>query len=67
MPKELFDVEDFVKLSEKAAECLVKRLEKRGIVKLKLRTRRYLYTLKVKPEQVDAVLKRVKCKVRELG
>ncbi|RLF19764.1 MAG: 50S ribosomal protein L38e [Thermoprotei archaeon] len=64
MPKEIFDKEEFIKLSEVARECRVKRLG--DIVKLKLRLRRYLYTIKVKPEEAEEILKRIKCPVREL-
>lgn len=64
MPEEIFDVERFVKLSESASECRVKRLG--DYVKLKLRTKRRLYTLKVEADKVDEVLRRVKCKVVEL-
>jgi len=64
LPEEIFDVERFVKLSESASECRVKRLG--DYVKLKLRTKRRLYTLKVEADKVDEVLRRVKCKVVEL-
>ena len=64
MPEEIFDVEKFVELSEKAVECRVKRLG--DYVKLKLRTRRRLYTLKVGADEVDDIIRRVKCKVVEL-
>ena len=64
MPTEIFDVERFVELSERATECRVKRLGE--YVKLKLRTKRRLYTLKVEADKADEVLKRVKCKVVEL-
>ncbi len=64
MPEEIFDVERFVELSEKALECRVKRLGE--YVKLKLRTRRRLYTLKVEADEADEILRRVKCKVVEL-
>jgi large subunit ribosomal protein L38e len=64
MPVEIKDVDEFVSLSEKARYCLVKRLK--GVVKLKLRTRRMLYTLKVAPSQTDEVLKKLRCEIREL-
>ncbi len=64
MPREIFDVEEFIKLSEKAAECRVKRLK--NAVKLKLRTRRLLYTLKVDPEKAAEIIKRVKCEIVEV-
>ncbi|MCS7112769.1 MAG: hypothetical protein RMJ00_01535 [Nitrososphaerota archaeon] len=67
MPKEVFDVEEFIKLSEKAEYCLVKGNIRDGTVKLKLRTRRYLYTLKVKDNaEAEGVLRKVKCPVRRI-
>ncbi|MEM2739263.1 MAG: hypothetical protein QXQ29_00460 [Candidatus Bathyarchaeia archaeon] len=67
MPREVFDVEEFIKLSEKAEYCLVKGDVRYGTVKLKLRTKRYLYTLKVKDKvEAEEVLKKVKCPVRRI-
>ena len=60
----VFDVEEFVKLSEKAKHCTVKR--SKDVVKLKLRTGRYLYTLKVDPARADEIVKQLKCEVREI-
>ncbi|MCD6096312.1 MAG: 50S ribosomal protein L38e [Thermoprotei archaeon] len=59
MPKEIFDKNEFIKLSERAIECRVKR--GRDYVKLKLRLKRYLYTIKVKPEEADELLRQIKC------
>lgn len=64
MPAEVFDVDKFIQLSEKAEYCAVKRLEK--TVKFKLRAPRTLYTLKVEPVKADEVLKKLKCEIREL-
>ena len=63
MPREIADSNEFVKMSEKALECRVKR--SKDIVKLKLRTPRQLYTLKVDPEKATELLKQVKCEVVE--
>lgn len=63
MPKELTDEKEFVTISERAVECRVKRLQ--DIVKLKLRTQRELYTLKVDPAKAAELLKQVKCEVIE--
>lgn len=65
MPAEIFDVKKFIELSENAEYCVVKRLKKRNIVKLKLRTKKMLYTLKVDSAKVDEILKQIKCEVRE--
>jgi len=64
MPSEVFDADEFVKLSEGAEYCRVKRLP--DMVKLKLRTRHRLYTLKLEPGRLDDVLKRLKCETREV-
>ncbi|MEM0011210.1 MAG: 50S ribosomal protein L38e [Candidatus Bathyarchaeia archaeon] len=65
MPAEIFDAKKFIELSEKAEYCVVKRLKKENIVKLKIRTPRMLYTLKVDPAKAEEILKQVKCEVRE--
>ena len=64
MPREVFDVDEFVRLSERAKYCLIKRSKK--VVKLKLRTPRILYTLKINPLNVEEVIKRLKCEIREI-
>ena len=63
MPAEVSDIEEFVRISERAEECRVKRRE--DVVKLKLRTPRKLYTIKLGADQAADVLKRVKCEVIE--
>jgi hypothetical protein len=63
MPSEIADTEQFVRLSERATECRVKRLK--DVVKLKLRTSRRLYTIRLDPEKATEVLKQVKCEVIE--
>ncbi len=64
MPTEIFDVEKFIELSERARYCAIKRL--RDVVKLKLRTPRMLYTLKVDPAKAEEIIKRVRCEIREV-
>jgi ferritin-like protein len=63
MPSELTDTEEFVRISERATECRVKRLK--DIVKLKLRTPRQLYTLRVDPNKAAELLKLIRCEVIE--
>jgi len=63
LPEEVLDIEDFVKLSERAAICEIKR--SRDVVKLKLRTARKLYTFKANPAEAEQITKRLKCKVTE--
>jgi len=64
MPVEVFDVDKFVQLSEKAEYCAVKRTK--DVVKLKLRTRRVLYTLKTDKMKVEEIFKKLKCEIREI-
>jgi ferritin-like protein len=63
MPSEISDVEEFVRISERAEECRVKRLE--DVVKLKLRTPGKLYTIRLDAEKAADVLKQLKCEVVE--
>ena len=63
LPKEITNTDEFVRISEKAVECRVKRLS--DIVKLKLRTPGQLYTLKVDPTKAAELLKQIKCEVVE--
>ncbi|MEM2273273.1 MAG: hypothetical protein QXX56_03535 [Candidatus Bathyarchaeia archaeon] len=65
MPAEISDVKKFIELSEKAKYCIVKRLKKENLVKLKIRTRKTLYTLKVDSAKAEEILKQIKCEVRE--
>ncbi len=64
MPSEVFDVEAFVKLSENAENCVVKRSE--VSVKVKLQTTRHLYTIKLEKEKADELIKRLKCQIIEV-
>ncbi|RLE56688.1 MAG: 50S ribosomal protein L38e [Thermoprotei archaeon] len=68
MPKEIFNIDEFIRLAQYARECRVKRLEDEGIVKLKLRLKRYLYTIKLDPKTAEEILKKIKdkCPVREV-
>lgn len=64
MPREVFDMEEFIKLSERASHCRVKRLKE--VVKLKIRTPKTLYTLKVNPERAAEIMKRLRCEIVEV-
>ena len=64
MPEEVFDLDKFVQISERAEYCNIKRLKR--IVKLKLRTSRKLYTLKVDPPKAEEVVKKLRCEIREV-
>jgi len=63
MPVEIKDLEEFVKITERAQECRVKRSRReKGVVKVKARTKRYLYTYKTTEDKLNEVLSKVKCK-----
>jgi large subunit ribosomal protein L38e len=61
MPIEIKDEEHAIKLSEVAIECRVKKLEKEKIAKIKLRTKKYLFTYKVPLDKLNEVLSKLKC------
>jgi len=64
MPEEIFDVDKFVEISERADYCNIKRLKR--MVKLKLRTPRKLFTLKVEPTKAEEIVKKLRCEIREI-
>jgi len=64
MPEEIFDVNEFIKIAERAKYCNIKRLERE--VKLKLRTPRKLFTLKVNPTKAEEIVKKLSCEIREV-
>jgi len=64
MPSEIFDADKFVEISARADYCIVKRL--RDVVKLKLRTSKRLYTLKVEPVKAEEIIKKLQCEIREI-
>ena len=64
MPVEVFDKDEFVKLSEKATECTIKK--NKDNTKLKLRTSRYLYTIKLDPAEADELAGKIKCPKTEI-
>jgi len=64
MPEEIFDVDKFIEISERAEYCNIKRLKQ--VVKLKLRTPRKLITLKVDPTKAEEIVKKLRCEIREI-
>ncbi len=64
MPHEIQDVASFTELASKAEVCRVLRTN--GQVKLKLRTKKGLYTLSTDSAEADSLLKNLKCQVVEL-
>ncbi len=65
MPVEISDAALFMKIAEKAEICRV--LRHNDEVKLKLRTTRKLYTMKMEAPAADKLLNDLKCKVEELS
>lgn len=61
MPIEIKDPEEFIRVTERASECRVARRTRENVAKVKARTKRYLYTIKVPLDQLDEFLKRLKC------
>jgi len=64
LPTEIKDVDQFLSLSQTATECRVKRSG--DTVKLKLRTPKMLYTIKLDPARAEDLLKQIKCEVKEV-
>jgi hypothetical protein len=64
MPTEITDENMFMKMSESAIECRVRRSGES--VKLKLRTPKKLYTMKVVGERAEEIIKGLACEVVEV-
>ena len=64
MPREIFDEEQFIQLAERSIHCRVKRIK--DTVKLKLRTKKLLYTYKTDPDSAERLLKSLSCQIIEL-
>jgi hypothetical protein len=64
MPREIFDESKFLELSDYAIHCRVKRLKE--VVKLKLRTKKILYTYKTDPASAERLLRNISCDIIEL-
>ncbi|MFW9819525.1 MAG: hypothetical protein ACFE9S_13805 [Candidatus Hermodarchaeota archaeon] len=64
MPREIFDENKFLEISEFAIHCRVKRLKE--VVKLKLRTKKILYTYKTDPASAERLLRNISCDIIEL-
>jgi len=64
MPAEIFDVDKFVEAAGRAEYCAIKRLKR--TVKLKLRTPKKLYTIKVEPTKAEEIIKKLRCEIREV-
>jgi len=62
MPVEVFDLEEFKKIVKGAIECRVYRDQKKGIAKLKAKTKRKLVTIKVPLNELNNILSQLECK-----
>ena len=60
MPIELHNKEDFLKVVERALEIRVKACEDKGFAKVKARTKKYLYTIKISIDELDSFINEVK-------
>ncbi|MCX8184937.1 MAG: hypothetical protein RMI56_02440 [Sulfolobales archaeon] len=68
MPIEIKNAEEFIKISERAIECRVVRKPRENIAKVKARTKRYLYTIKIPLDQLEDFLKKLKCQnIKEIS
>ncbi|MEM0153897.1 MAG: 5'-nucleotidase [Ignisphaera sp.] len=68
MPIFINSEDRFLEVVKRALECRVKRIEKKGIAKVKARTKKYLYTYITTLDKLDDLLNKLKsiCTVKEL-
>lgn len=67
-PMEVFDKEEFKKYVEHAVKCIVYKDVKKGIAKVKARTKSKLVTIKIPLEELDAFLSEINCpEIEEIG
>jgi len=64
LPKEIFDADEFLALTAGAQKCTVKRLN--DVTKLKVKSKRYLYTIKLPSSEADELLGRIQCTKEEV-
>ncbi len=66
MPEELKSIEEFMTTLDLASICYVKRLKKSDTVKLKLRTKKRLYTFKTTPKEANKIVQSLNIPVEEV-
>ncbi|MHA1541450.1 MAG: hypothetical protein ACXAC6_06870 [Candidatus Hodarchaeales archaeon] len=66
MPEELKSIEEFMTTLDLASVCYVKRLKKSDTVKLKLRTKKRLYTFKTTPKEANKIVQSLNIPVEEI-
>jgi large subunit ribosomal protein L38e len=64
MPVEILDKEKFIEISANAEECRVKK--NKDNTKLKIRTGKYLYTMKLDPADADELVGKLGCPTVEI-
>jgi large subunit ribosomal protein L38e len=64
VPVEVFDKEKFIELSGNATECKIKK--NKDNTKLKLRTPRYMYTIKLDPAEAAELAGKLSCPTSEI-
>ncbi|MHA2331488.1 MAG: hypothetical protein ACXAEU_05630 [Candidatus Hodarchaeales archaeon] len=67
MPEEIFTDDEFQTILPRAQKCLVYRPRKGDKVKVKLRTKKRLYTYKVSPAAAERLLRGLKIPLVEVG
>ncbi len=58
MPKEITELEEIDKIIPKTSEVRVKR--QKGVVKVKFRTKKYLYTIKLTDKEAETLINELK-------
>ncbi len=66
MPEELKSKEEFMTTLRLASVCYVKRVKNSEIVKLKLRTKKRLYTFKTNPKEANEIVSNLNIPVEEV-
>ena len=66
LPEELKSIEEFMTTLDLASVCYVKRLKKSDTVKLKLRTKKRLYTFKTTPKEANKIVQSLNIPVEEV-
>lgn len=68
LPVEVYDKNKFIELSARAEVCRVVKKEEEKIAKVKARTKKYLYTIKIPLNELEEFIKQLKCKeIVEIG
>ena len=66
LPEEIKTKDEFMATLSLASICYVKRVKNSNMVKLKLRTKKRLYTFKTTPEDANKIVSRLNIPVEEV-